>query len=60
MWRMQGGQMKDGTYIYDDIIEHLIRLIPSKYEKIKAEREGRKPDTPTQARVPRSYGQIKS
>jgi len=52
--------MKDGTYHYEDIMEHLLRLIPGKYEKIKAEREGKKPDTPTQARVPRSYGEIKS
>jgi len=28
------------------MLEHFIRLIPGKLEKIMAEREGKKPDTP--------------
>jgi hypothetical protein len=38
MWRMQGGTKADGSYAYDAMFEHLIRLIPGKYEKIMAEK----------------------
>jgi len=42
------------------MLEHLLRLIPGKYERYQQEKSGRKPDTPEKPRVPRSYGEIKS
>lgn len=60
MWRMTGGTRGDGSYEYQAMLEHLLRLIPGKFEKYMEDKSGKKPDTPDKPRIPRSYGEIKS